>query len=112
MKKVLSNAALLSFFLLSVNAAHAAGIVFSFGSNTTTERRAAFLCLVSVVSNRFYSTPTNSKPSCYAGPGAFDAVRQTFSPPRPHWLGCDRAFPSLHYQEGKRKSEMRLERFL
>lgn len=42
MKKMLSNMALLSFFMLSMNAVNAAGIVFDFGNNITAERRAAF----------------------------------------------------------------------
>ena len=42
MKKILSSMALLSFFLSSVSAVHAAGIVFDFGNNITNERRAAF----------------------------------------------------------------------
>jgi hypothetical protein len=41
MKKILSNIALLSFLLLSVNVTHAAGIVFIFGSNITSERQIA-----------------------------------------------------------------------
>jgi len=82
------------------------------GYGATRNQRAASFCPLSVVSNRFYSTPTNSKTQwCYAGPGAFTRRDDApFSPPRPHWfnteLGRDRKFPPNSDQEGKRKSEV------
>ncbi len=51
--------------------------------DVTTEQRASSFVRLSVVSNRFYSTPENSKPLCLAGPGASHCCEAASLSPAP-----------------------------
>ncbi len=74
--------------------------------DVTTEQRASSFVRLSVVSNRFYSTPENSKPSCVAGPGASHCCEAASLSPAPilahaSVLGATASSPNPDTRRGK-----------
>ena len=78
------------------------------GYGATRNQRAASFCPSSVVSNRFYSTPENSKTQlCYAGPGPLTRRDDApLCPPRPRWFAAFTVRPRVSSEsepEGKKR---------